>query len=131
MDGRKLAVLALTIAAIGGVLYFKFKRRGEASDVVRAEVVEFIQNNLKGYEQNRSLIDGWVQTAHDRAFAAAYDMGGRRRGATFDEDAYTAAFFESLENQAKARNKKDLALAIRELSVQFDNSVAANAQAGP
>lgn len=107
MDGKMLSrlggLLFVLVAGIGWRIYV----RGEDSDEVRAEAMKVLAL-VEGYEQNKEILLKMADQAHSVAFSAAYEMGGRRTRATFDEDKYIEAFFKSMVSQADLRGRQDL-----------------------
>ena len=126
MDLKKVGGIVLVLAIAGGILYFKFGKKAEASDQVKKEIMAFLPR-VKDYEKYKSKLTQWADEAHHKAFESAYDIGGRR-SATFDEDAYTAKFFDILENRAQMAGLRDLENNLRTLAVEYDNAAAARSK---
>jgi hypothetical protein len=120
MKGMKIVVLVALVAAIGGVLYFRFARQTPAAEGLRQEIVARLPH-LKGYDKHRAQIDGWIDDAHRAGRAAAGDDGG------FDEDLYLNAFIEVLCAQAQKlpEGGKDLEMSLRQFGADLDNEMAA------
>jgi hypothetical protein len=123
MDARKLGGLLVLVAVVGVSLWFRMGRRDDDSASVREDAMVLVRS-MEEYEQNRALLDEMADQAHENAFSKAYSMGGRRSRAKFDDDVYIKAFFESMISQAERRQKKELALALRELHISVDAAMA-------
>jgi hypothetical protein len=117
----------LALVVIGGVLYYRMGNRSDTSEEVKKEIMAFLPK-VKDYAKHKTKLNQWADDAHRQAFNEAYDMGGRRRSATFDEDKYVSTFFEVLCKRAQTAGLRDLENNLRTLAVEYDNAVAAAAR---
>ena len=92
---------------------WKFYNRNEDSDVVLAEAKALIAE-LAIYEANAEYLDRITKQAHDSAFQIAYDMGGRRKAASLDEDAYMLALLDRMLQICRMDRKDDIAVVLQD-----------------
>jgi hypothetical protein len=108
---KKAAIAAIGIAVVVG---FRMSNRGDASGQTLSEMREIIQS-MDEYQDNDVLLDGFLKLAHVRAFGKAYDVGGRRDSATYDQEAYLDMVFDDMIEQCQNHHKTELADALQEL----------------
>ncbi len=92
----------------------KFSNRGDDSAQVLSEAKELIAQ-LEVYKPNAEYLDKLTERAHRHVFDKAYDMGGRRRGATFDEDKYLTALLDYMMAQCRTDRENDIAVALQKM----------------
>jgi len=107
--GSRLFGLAIMAALVGGVIWWKTSQRGDANAQVYAHALEIVEN-APGYGEQPEIYEGLARNAHPAAFAETYSMGGRRTGASFDDERYLTLLFEDMISEAK-RNGHDEAAA--------------------
>ncbi|MCA9272699.1 MAG: hypothetical protein KDA31_06610 [Phycisphaerales bacterium] len=105
-------IVALVIAAIA--IGLKFSNKSEESDHTRQQVSELL-HTLPDYDQAGPWYEGLVDTHHEAAFSHHYDIGGRRRSASFDQMAYIHELLDLMAADADRQNQKERAEYIREL----------------
>lgn len=96
------------IIVVAIVVGFKFYKKERFSENIKSQSIEIIQK-IPGYDENKTYIDSIFESSFDKAFEGSYDIGGRRRGAKFDENKYITMLFDNLIGKAKLDGKEDLA----------------------
>ncbi len=105
--GEKIFGWGFAILVIGGILWWKFSGKSDAS-------VEYEQMMLQMYseicetEAERDYLVALVDMYHDDAFDDAYDIGGRRRSASMDEVAYCNDLHASLADHLTGDGQDEL-----------------------
>ncbi len=122
MEGKKLVSIGITVVLVVGLLWWKFRQQGQASDAIQASIMEAIVE-LPVYGENQEWFDTFCEYAHGHAFRQAYDAGSRRRSASFDDGQYLQLYFEYLIEQAEATNRKQVIPAIRALQADYLSAV--------
>jgi hypothetical protein len=114
MEAKKLIGIVVIVLLIVGVTWLRMSRRADASAQVRADVEQMVKS-IDNYAKYEKLLKTWTELAHRKAFDAAYDVGGRRRAASFDADKYIRAFFDDLIRSADQAKKADLVKSLKDL----------------
>ena len=112
VDGKKILGFLVLVGVVVGI---KFYNRGDDSAKVLKDFKE-IMEKTDGYIAHSDVLEPMIQRAHQFVFDEAYDMGGRRRGASFDEDKYVVGMLDYMLNDCRKRHKKEAAewvLAVR------------------
>jgi hypothetical protein len=110
---RKFAGILIAIIAIMGL---KFWRSGNDSKEVLAQAKELI-SEMPEYSENAAYLDKLAELHHPLAFNAAYDLGGRRRRASFNEKKYVHGLLTRMAESCRADGKKELQKALQEADV--------------
>ena len=109
MDLRKIGGAVLTvILAIAVLIYVKGQRRTDFEDQARKASMTLLKE-VDNYQANEKFYSVRAEAAHKMAFGSAFDMGARRKAATFDEDRYLSLFFERLIDMVRNEGRQDLA----------------------
>ncbi len=127
MDGKKLGGILLAVALIGGALYLKFRNRGAAADDTLVQMQALIAT-IDGYQADQAYLKPLTERAHRAAFDGSYDIGGRRRRASFDEDKYLDAFFKHMIQACNADNHRDLVPALQTLRDSLRSTESSKAE---
>ncbi len=106
---RKAAGIVVVIILLTG---WRLHNRGSDDKQVLADMKALI-TELELSSEDTAYLNGIVDREHRLAFDGAYDMGSRRRGATFDEDKYVDAVFQAMIARCDKDKKKDLAGKLR------------------
>ena len=117
MEFRNLLKFGLPALIVVVVVWSKASNRSDASEAVRAEIMELMEQ-LDVRDADRKFIDTWSKVVHIHAFEQAYELGGRRRSASFDRDKYVDAFFSRMLRLAEEWKRNQLVEALRELSAR-------------
>ena len=102
---NKFIGIIIVVAIIVG---FKFYNKSKAADDIRSQTIEIVQA-MPGYDENKQYIESIFEPCFATAFEAAYDMGGRRRSAKFNQDKYITTLFENLMTRSERDGKEKLA----------------------
>lgn len=105
---KKIAIIVGVVALVVGYKVYKKQEHGAENKEILHGWIE----KMPGYEENQEYIDSIFEDAHEVAFDKSYDMGSRRRGASFDHDAYARVAFSSMRDQANKDERPVLAEAI-------------------
>ena len=108
--GKKVLGIAVVVTAI---MIFKMKNMGEEDSAIQEEMQAIVES-LPCYDAHGEYLDTLFERHHGIAFQEAYEMGGRRRGATFDENAYIEKLFGRMIKNARDRSKRDLVECLQE-----------------
>lgn len=95
----------IVIAAIA--VWARMGNRDEADAAIKEQMLTLVQE-LPCYDGEDGYVAGLFDTQHMFAFNQAYDMGGRRRAASFDEDVYFDVLLNGMIIKARDRNKPDV-----------------------
>lgn len=106
---RKVIGIGVAIVVIVGL---KFYNRGADDKAVLDDMKQVIAQVSSSPEET-TYLNRILEKEHQRAFDAAYDMGGRRRSATLDEDKYLNTVFTAMISQCERDKKKPLANKLR------------------
>ena len=101
------------VVVVVALLAFKFMNAGDASADVKEEMREIVKL-LPCYEDNAEYLDQQFELRHQFAFDKAYDLGGRRRSASFDADKYLEELFGAMIKDARDRAKHELVKCLQE-----------------
>lgn len=126
MDGKLLGKIVLVVVVGGAVFWWKMSTRSDASKQIHDDIKKVVVA-MKEYPENKQNLDRWLEMSHEAAFDAAYDIGGRRQSASFDDEKYIDTFFEKMRMLATSAKKEALAKALEELKVTFINESAPGA----
>ena len=116
----KKAAIILVIIGVG--VFLKMRNQGDNSAQIHSDMREII-SSLELYEANADYLDRTLETRHMKAFRDTYEMGGRRRGATFDQDKYIEDLLTMMVKDCNRDNKRDLVaplVALREALLAED-----------
>ncbi len=102
--GKKVLGIAAVVAVI---LFFKMRNMGDDDAAIRQEM-EAVVESLPCYDAHDEYLDKLLERHHGSAFYEAYEMGGRRRAAEFDENAYVEKLFGGMIKNARDVGKRDL-----------------------
>lgn len=108
---KKVIVFIVAVAVLG---WFKMSDRGDVSDQTLGDMREIIES-MDEYPRNEVFLDSFLKLAHVRAFGDTYDIGTKRRDASFDQEAYLTRVFDELIEECGNHKKPELADALREL----------------
>lgn len=112
MDAKKILGFLVVVGVIIGI---KFYNRGDDSAQVLKDFKEIMAKS-DGYDAHSDVLEPIIQRAHNSVFDSAYEMGGRRRGASFDDSKYVVGMLDYMLRDCRQRHKKEAAewvLAIR------------------
>ncbi len=105
---RTAGGIVFVIAVVVGL---KFYHKGSDSAEVRDAMATWVQS-APGYEDQKTLFDELLAEAHEEAFNETYRLGGRRRSATFDANAYARTLFTQMKAHAMEQGHPEVAQAI-------------------
>ncbi len=94
---KRLLVILVLAAVFVGV---KVSRRGGSQSKVLHDMRAIIEG-LDTYEENADYLDALLVRHHPLAFDKAYDLGGRRRSATFDDELYLDTIFHNMVKECR------------------------------
>jgi hypothetical protein len=113
---------------VGGVIVvivilvgLKFWHRSDDSAEILADMKEVIAQ-LNVDEADAKYLEQMLEREHQRAFDAAYDMGGRRRRATFDEKQYLVQVLGAMAKQCDRDRSPEIADKLRTLKMIVETS---------
>jgi hypothetical protein len=106
---RKIIGIGVVIVLLVGL---KFYHKGEDDKAVLADMKSIVAE-LGASPADTAYLNKILDREHQRAFDAAYDIGGRRRAAKLDEDKYIQAIFKAMISQCNKDKKKQLADKLR------------------
>lgn len=98
-------VIFIVIAAI--VVWSQWGNRDEADAAIKEQMLTLVQE-LPCYDGEEGYVAGLFDMQHMFAFNQAYDIGGRRRAASFDEEVYFDVLLNGMIIKARDRNKPDV-----------------------
>ncbi len=110
MKGKLKSVIIFAVA-ISGVIGWKFYNKSQASSETK-EQVRALLVALPEYPAHADYFNELLDRSHEDAFSAAYQMGGRRRGASFDAEKYLQVVFANMVEHARADGRADLVAAL-------------------
>ena len=102
--GKKVLGIAAVVAVI---MFFKMRGMGEDDSAIKQDMQTIVES-LPCYGADGEYLDQILDRHHGAAFREAYEMGGRRRGSTFDQDAYVEKLFGSMIKSARDAGKSDV-----------------------
>ena len=103
--------MAIFLVLIGVVVFLKMRNQGDNSEQILSDMREII-SSLEVYEANADYLDQKLETRHMKAFRDSYEMGGRRRGSTFDQDKYIQDLLTTMVKDCNRDNRRDVAAAL-------------------
>lgn len=109
---RRVIFLLIAIAVIVGV---KVSRMDDDDDRVLVETKQVFQSLLTDYQTHAERVDTLIERYHPTAFLDAYEMGGRRTAASFDEAKYWKRPFQEMLQECRLRNDSKLIAHLEEL----------------
>ncbi len=110
----KLGGIVVAIAIACGFVWMDYSKKGDNKEELR-EVAFEVFAVLPDYEANQSEYEYYFDMYHDDAFENHYRMGGKRRSASFDEEAYWIEMFGLMIDSAKADGEDDIAESLESL----------------
>ena len=108
---EKLKGIGVTVLIIGALVGYKFYNKGATGDDIKTTMHEWIAN-APGYSEDSAYYDQLFEAAHPGAFEKNYRMGGRRRGAKFDDTKYIDDLCNSMCSKARADERPEVVIAI-------------------
>ena len=97
--------IVVVIAVVAG--YKNYNKSARSSEVRQSMETWIVA--APGYHENKDVFDELLKEAHKVAFKEAYDVGSRRRSATFDVDKYARVLFSTMQSKAEARGYSEIA----------------------
>ena len=110
---KVLSTVAYIVVVVAVVLGFKFYNMGEAAAETKSQVLELVRE-VEDYDYYKEYYESLVEANHDEAFRHAYDMGGRRRAAEFNERKYVVELFALMIAQAEREERERPALNLKQ-----------------
>lgn len=101
---KVLGNVACVILVVGGVLGVKFFNMNQASAEAKTHAAKALES-IPGYAQERDYYESLLDAHHDAAFKSAYDMGSRRRSASFDHSGYLKELHSLMLDQAQGERR--------------------------
>ena len=110
-------VIALLIAC--GLVWFQYSSKGSEKDELRQVAYEVLAT-IDDYSQFESDYDFYFDMHHEEAFENNYQMGGRRRNATFDEDGYWNELLTAMIQTAQADEEPEIVAGLKDLNERYN-----------
>ncbi|HRX85131.1 MAG TPA: hypothetical protein P5572_08940 [Phycisphaerae bacterium] len=110
----------LGVVVVLGVLLFGLKlwhRGDDGKQILKEAKLMVLAMHLPAEEE--AYLTTILEREHQKAFDAAYDMGRRRRAATFYEDKYLDAIFAAWIRECQADGKPELADKVAALQAEI------------
>lgn len=107
MDGGKVLGFLVVAGLIGYVGYSRISNRSDVEQQAVAAALAAVKE-VDDYDKHAKWIDLNAPMVARQAFNSHYNMGGRRRSATFDADGFVMDFFEQLINSARDQGKQEI-----------------------
>ncbi|MFQ5505231.1 MAG: hypothetical protein ACE5F1_10590 [Planctomycetota bacterium] len=104
---RAIGIVVVIAAVVG---YKFYNKSTQSSEVKRTSATWFL--NAPGYAKSKAVFDSLLDECHEVAFKKSYSMGGRRRAAKFNADAYAKILFSTMKSRAEARGHPEIAKSI-------------------
>lgn len=104
----------ITAVAIVVFVIVAWQRSGKDSDAVLNQMKQLV-SQLDTYPQNAEYLDRMVEHEHKMSFHDYYDMGGRRRGASFDDEGYLRHLLDKMIANCNRDRREDVAKELMEL----------------
>lgn len=114
----KLGGIVVAIAIACGLVWMNYSEKGDDKQELR-EVAFEVFAVLPDYEANQSEYEFYFDMYHDDAFEKHYRMGGKRRAASFDEEAYWTEMFGQMITSATADGEDEVAESLRSLQAEM------------
>jgi len=115
---KKCIIAAIAVPIVMAVVSYN---KNKASDEVKSQTHELIQK-MPSYEKEKQYIDRIFEASYESAFEEAYDTGGRRKSATFDEKKYISTVFDNMASMAKNDSKEKLASELQVIKLLLNSS---------
>lgn len=106
--------VAIFVVILGVVVFFKMRGRGQDSSEILSDM-KLLVSTLDGYEANAAFLDQTLERCHRKAFDDSYEVGGRRRASTFDEDQYIQDILTRMVRMCNEEGKREVAAELAEL----------------
>ena len=109
-------IVALLIAC--GLVYMQYSNKGNDEQELR-DVAHEVLMTISDYDQNESDYDFYFDMHHEQAFEDNYQMGGKRRSASFDEDGYWTQILSAMIETAQADKEPEIIAGLQDLKLRF------------
>jgi len=116
---QRLARIGIGVLVIGGVIGLKFYNKGSAEGEIHDEMHKWVAS-AAGYSEDPAYADALFEKCHESAFEHSYTMGGRRRGARFDDGQYIAELTRTMAAMARKDGHELLAVGLLEMKQRYD-----------
>ena len=117
MEG-KIGGIVIAILIASGFVWMNYANKGSDRADLK-EVAYEVLTTIEDYSQNESDYDFYFEMHHEQAFEDNYQMGGKRRSSSFNEDAYWAQLLTAMIETAQADNEPDIVAGLEDLRVRF------------
>jgi len=107
---KKVVGFVVVLVVLVGIKFFT--RSGDKEEIL-ADMKKLVVR-IEGYDQHAEYLDKLLEREHNRVFDKAYDMGGRRRGASFDETKYLGEVLTGMAADCERTKRTDLANSLRQ-----------------
>ena len=114
----KMAGIIVAILIACGFVWMDYSKKGDDKQELRDVAFEVLAV-LPDYEAHESEYQYYFDMYHDDAFETHYQMGGKRRAASFDEEAYWAEMLGLMINSADADGEDEVAESLRLLQTEM------------
>lgn len=99
----------MTVVVLAVVLFYvKRQQRGDFETQAKKTSMAVLRE-VDNYQANEKYYSVRADAAHGMEFRSAFDIGGRRQAASFDEDRYLSLFFERLIAMVQNEGRRDIA----------------------
>jgi hypothetical protein len=102
------AWILVVIVTMVIVFYVKGQRRTDFEAQAKSLSMTLL-SEADNYKANEKYYGVRAEAAHKVAFGSAFDVGGRRQAASFDENRYLSVFFERLIDIVQNEGRQDIA----------------------
>ncbi len=104
---QKAIAIVIGLCIGGALVVGRFVHLAEVGSEARDVVASYCKH-MPSYATDSAYIDDLLEATHEVAFDRHDDLGGRRRAASFDTEAYFFDMFTDMAQQAKADGKEQL-----------------------
>lgn len=116
---QKLARVGIAVVVVAGVIGLKFYDKGNAEAEIKTGMHDWIAS-AAGYSDDPAYAEALFEKHHGPAFEKAYDVGGRRRSASFDDGHYMAEVTTAMALDARVDGREKLAAGLEEMRRRYD-----------
>lgn len=117
MEG-KIGGIVVALLIAGGLVWMQYSNKGNDEQDLK-DVAHEVLMTINDYDQYESDYVFYFDMHHDEAFEDNYQMGGKRRSATFDEDSYWNQILDAMIATAQADKETQVVAGLQNLKVRL------------
>ncbi len=115
---KRFGRIGVFVLMVGAIVGWKFYNKGNDEAAIKSTMKEWVVG-AAGYDSDPTYCDALFERFHSDVFEKTYALGGRRRGASFDDDKYISMMTSRMSTQARKDGKPEIATGLEEMSAAY------------